>query len=389
MFLPKEKMLFISLHLPSLDVPQAGQKIAYKNLMDFKEQYEIILISFVNILERQFLNVGELEKICSEVYTFNVSNWTRMLGIIFNPLLPLHVAARLDSKVQKLICRLIKKHLISRVHFEYSQSLAYLPEINTNLNTTVVIHDVLFQMVERKARSESSFLFKWLWGYLFSSISLWELRAYQKADKIYVLSEKDKLLLLSLDQSLEDKIAVKLPFISTAWFNENTLKFEGKEKAILFWGAMDRVENQEAVCWFYRDIWPFLKERHPTIKFYVVGNNPPAKIKDLQTEKDIVVTGFVDNPSEYFDRCMVGIAPLISGAGVKIKTLELMYYGLPVVSTSVGAEGIPIAGDHGLLVTDDVKNFFEEVNYLFECKERCLELGIKAHEAVKIMLGFS
>jgi len=109
--------------------------------------------------------------------------------------------------------------------------------------------------------------------------------------------------------------------------------------ALLFWGAMNRPENEEAVLFFVRHCLRDLKVRFPNAVLYVVGSAPAEKIRKLSGD-DVIVTGFVEDPTPYFERAALGIVPLLRGAGVKLKTLEMLEAGLRVVSTYVGAEGV-------------------------------------------------
>jgi glycosyltransferase involved in cell wall biosynthesis len=132
-------------------------------------------------------------------------------------------------------------------------------------------------------------------------------------------------------------------------------------KTILFWGAMNRQENEESVLAFLKRFGQRLAEGGYTL--YVVGNAPSERVKRLASEH-VVVTGFVEDPSPYFLLCEIGVVPLLSGAGIKVKTLEMLRSGITVVSTAIGAEGI-----------DDPQLHVVELDRFMETIERLLPVG--------------
>ncbi|MEL6463008.1 MAG: glycosyltransferase family 4 protein, partial [Cyanobacteria bacterium J06621_15] len=145
--------------------------------------------------------------------------------------------------------------------------------------------------------------------------------------------------LTSLFAIPEKNIIVKPPQLSefVSKIKRNLEKIENK--SLLFWAAMNRPENEQAAINFIQNCFTDLLKIDPEYKLYIVGSNPSLKIKQLESE-NIIVTGFIEDPSDFFEKAQIGIVPLLQGAGIKLKTLEMMQAGLPVISTSIGAEGI-------------------------------------------------
>lgn len=126
---------------------------------------------------------------------------------------------------------------------------------------------------------------------------------------------------------------------------------------ILFVGGFNHKPNVDAVLWFVKEVFPAILSSCPDARFYVVGSNPPQSIKELASEQ-IVVTGAVSDQQlkEYYGRSRVAVVPLRYGAGVKGKVVEALYYGLPVVTTSIGAEGL-VDANTVLFIADDKAEF--------------------------------
>jgi glycosyltransferase involved in cell wall biosynthesis len=118
--------------------------------------------------------------------------------------------------------------------------------------------------------------------------------------------------------------------------------------------------NQDAVKWMLSEVWPQVKLRQPNARFYIVGNQPPAWLRPVN-DPAIEVTGWVSNLAEIMQKCRVVVAPLRMGSGTKLKILEAMSMGKPVVSTGIGAEGIGAVDGREMLIRDDPRQFAEAV----------------------------
>jgi hypothetical protein len=133
---------------------------------------------------------------------------------------------------------------------------------------------------------------------------------------------------------------------------------------ILFIGGFRHSPNVDAVEYFVSAIFPELRKAIPGVTFHVVGSYPPDVIRNLACE-DIVVTGHVPDVADYFRNCRLSVAPLRFGAGVKGKVNMSMAYGLPVVITSIAAEGMHLVNGKNALVADDPSAFAAAVVQLY------------------------
>lgn len=154
-----------------------------------------------------------------------------------------------------------------------------------------------------------------------------------------------------------------------------------------FLGSMDWMPNVECVQYFVRDILPLVRERHPGVRFRIIGRNPTPSVRALADEDPAVeVTGTVDDVRPHLDACEVLVVPLRSGGGTRIKIFEAMAQGVPVVSTTIGAEGLPVADGETILIADEASAFASTTCRLLESTElaerissRSLELLVENH----------
>jgi glycosyltransferase involved in cell wall biosynthesis len=120
---------------------------------------------------------------------------------------------------------------------------------------------------------------------------------------------------------------------------------------IVFVGGYQHPPNVDAVKYFAEEVMPMLRQKLPGIRFYAVGSKPPPDILALASE-DVIITGFVEELNPLLDRMRVSVAPLRYGAGIKGKIGTAMAVGLPVVATSLAAEGMSLTDGENILVAD-------------------------------------
>jgi sugar transferase (PEP-CTERM/EpsH1 system associated) len=152
---------------------------------------------------------------------------------------------------------------------------------------------------------------------------------------------------------------------------------------LMFAGAMDYFANIDGVKWFCEKIFPKIKADYPKVQFYIVGSNPQTAVHDLEKNKDVIVTGFVEDIRPYYMAADVCVIPLRLARGVQNKVLEAMSMGKAVVTTSAAIQGITaVPGEH-LLVADNPDDFADTVSMLLKDKDLRTQLGTSARGFVK------
>jgi hypothetical protein len=139
-----------------------------------------------------------------------------------------------------------------------------------------------------------------------------------------------------------------------------------RRHALVFSGNLEYHPNISAVRFFRQYIWPRLRERWPDLVWRLVGRNPCAVGRWTSGDSRIEVTGPVADSITELARAEVAVVPLLAGSGTRLKILEAWAAGLPVVSTSLGAEGLPVCDGRDLLIADGADNFAAAVSRLLE-----------------------
>jgi polysaccharide biosynthesis protein PslH len=153
------------------------------------------------------------------------------------------------------------------------------------------------------------------------------------------------------------------------------LPVAGDEEAIVFSGNMEYHPNHAAVRFFRREVWPRLRDRWPLLVWRLVGKNPAAVERFTAGDPRIEVAGPVVDAVCELARSRVAVVPLLTGSGTRLKILEAWAAGLPVVSTSVGAEGLPVRDGETALLADGAEAFAGAVTRLLTCKELRQRIG--------------
>lgn len=128
-------------------------------------------------------------------------------------------------------------------------------------------------------------------------------------------------------------------------------------------GAMDWAPNREGVVYFLRAVWPEIKKAFPRSEFHLAGKNMPASWFSKKLH-DVYVHGFVEDKAAFLGQMHICVAPQLSGSGIRIKVLEAMAFGKPVVALPKGAEGLPVADGTHLLVADTPGRFVNHIGSL-------------------------
>lgn len=189
-----------------------------------------------------------------------------------------------------------------------------------------------------------------------------ELSIYNRADMLWVITNKDKDFVRPFIKNIPIEIVPNIHEII-----DYRQQFENRSD-ILFIGNFNHPPNIDAVKYFCKEIFPKILPEIPSVKLIIAGNNPPYEIKLLASD-NIIVTGYVQDLTTYLKNSRLSVSPLRYGAGMKGKIGEALSWGIPVVTTTVGAEGMDLKNNYHALISDDPRNFAADVIRLYKDKE--------------------
>lgn len=153
------------------------------------------------------------------------------------------------------------------------------------------------------------------------------------------------------------------------------------EPVVAFVGLLGWAPNADAAVWLAEEVWPHVRRSMPEARLVLVGREPTAAVRAL-ARQDVAVTGTVPEVTPYLARARVAVAPLRAGGGSRLKILEALDAGRPVVATTIGAEGLESLVGRGILLADGAERFAETVVDLLRDPDRAASLGRQGNHAV-------
>jgi len=207
-----------------------------------------------------------------------------------------------------------------------------------------------------------------------------ELAAYANADFVMTVSDEERDILL---KEIAELNIHSVPNIHR--FSEKLPRLTD-DPLMVFVGDYRVPPNVDAVQYFCREVLPLIHTQVPQAHFLIVGNAPTDEICSLVSPQ-ITVTGYVTEVAPYLQRSRVSVAPLRFGAGMKGKVGEAVAHGIPVVTTSVGFQGMEVKHGEGIMVADSAGEFADAVLRLFRDRELCDRLRTSALRKMKERFG--
>ncbi|MEA3638321.1 MAG: glycosyltransferase [Lamprobacter sp.] len=186
-----------------------------------------------------------------------------------------------------------------------------------------------------------------------------ELSLIEQADTTLVVSSIERDLLKELKPSADIRLLSNIHQV------ESDIPGDADRSGVIFIGAFAHPPNIDAVLWFCQDIWPLVVAKHATLTLSVIGAEPPRKIRALASER-VHILGQVEQIAPYFRGAKLSVAPLRYGAGVKGKINQSLANGLPVVATTMAAEGMFLEDGASALLADSPEAFAHAISRLIE-----------------------
>jgi len=227
---------------------------------------------------------------------------------------------------------------------------------------------------------------------LFAPLKLWvikneiellqnyELEIGKKCDKTIFVAEKEAQ---EFNRELGEDKAIAVPIgVDVEYFTYQYQKMKNKANIIGFLGAMDVAHNDSAVRFFVMNIFPKILSSVPDAEFWVVGGGAFEELLKLESSH-VKFVGRVDDVRTYLGQCKVFVCPMLFGSGIKTKNLEAMAMGIPVVTTSIGAENIGAMNGVEWVVEDDVEKFATAVVSLLTNTMLCEMIGKNGNSFVE------
>jgi glycosyltransferase involved in cell wall biosynthesis len=338
-----KKVLWISITAPYDTVPHAGGQIHnyYLKKLCASNELQVKLLSFCEEDEKEKIDLDKYgidnEIICNSIKSFRKK--ILQYEMRFNPF------NGYGNFVDRFTVNKVLSSLKSYKHQGYYPDIIILQwtqivllidrikEIFPKSKCIAIEEDVTLLGFKRKAVYEKNLLKKIMYFFKYKKMKVVEIHALKQADLIILNNYKDCKLIEAYGLTMSN-------FVWSPYYN-SMIELEPsieKNNDIIYYGSMERQENYLSAIWFIENI--FNKLNDDSFRFVIIGNKPSSEILKYASDK-IIVTGFVEDVATYFENALCLVAPLVLGAGIKIKVIESLSAGLVVLTNSIGIEGIP------------------------------------------------
>ena len=375
------KVLLLTQVLPY--PPDSGPKVKTWNVLKYLAQYhEVTLVSFIR--GDQTAEVNHLKKYCQAVYTVPMSReawrdgWYLIKSLVTrHPFLMVR-----DDRVamHRVIKQITTQTQFNIVHVDQLNMAQYAERI-TGAGKILDAHNALWLLYKRLWETMAPGPKKWLLGRDWRLLKQYEGEICRRFEGILTVSKEDKSALQeAAGQTLETTV------IPIAIDTDEVVKVHRSAEAdhILHIGTMFWPPNIDGILWFLREIFPLIQARRPKTTFDVIGAKPPPEIMAYNSgSSGVNITGYVVDPASYYESTGVMVVPLRAGGGMRVKILNALAQGLPIVSTTLGCEGIDVEPGRHLLVADTAEAFALATLTLLENKQLADELGHNGRQLIQ------
>lgn len=282
-----------------------------------------------------------------------------------------------SKKLEKKIIEKLRQKKYSAIHIESVYMALYIPVIRKYSKAKIFIrpHNQESEIWQRQALGAKN-----LKKAYFKLLS----RRLQREEKYY-LSLADMILPISdRDRLSFEKMGLKSKMETLSVGITDTLlpsDIPVEEDSVFYLGAMNWLPNLEGVNWFMKEVWDLVLRDYPNANFYLAGRYMSSRMLNSQHPQTVVM-GEIEDAKSFMCSKEVMVVPILSGSGIRIKILEGMLSARPIVTTTIGAEGLDYIDKENILIADTAEDFAKAIVFLLNNKEKAREIGKKGRELV-------
>lgn len=371
------KVLYLVPYSPANPVFGGALRI-FHLLSHLYKHHEVTVAGFSTVAEemdliKQFPLLSGKTHFVNYPYSDKSTRWN-LVKSLFTSHSCWHQATR-SELFQKKLDRLLESESFDVIQSEFPVMAMF--EYGGNAIKIIDSHNVEYDNFKRMAKVKNPFkkLFYHLEAYKFYRE---ETDACKQQDALFVTSERDISI---FDESVPGVPKYLVPNgVDTSYFQP--FKTQPVPNSMVFVGMMKYVPNYDGITWFLDEVFPKILEKTPDATITIVGKNPPQSISDRAC-KNIIVTGFVEDTRPYIEKAAVYVVPLRMGGGTRLKIMEALAVKIPMVTTSIGCEGIDVVNGQSILIADTPDEFADSVVELFTDSVRAADLTNNGYELVK------
>lgn len=381
------KILMISSTFPYPPTKGGTQNRTFNLLKYIAQNHQVTLITQVAKTVTE-IDIKNLREYVHDLQVFlpnqPVTNypWSKINRLIkaWYQGIPPHVKSLYNPHIQDWLDQAIFQQKFELITCEHSVNEIYIrPEWKQQLKTLINIHSSVFKTCQNGLVTKTS-EYPWRDRLYLPLLRRYEQQILTKFSQIIVTTDEDAEQMSLFAPTTP--ITIVPNGVDLSLFPYRNRDPGGYN--LIFVGGLDYLVNIDAVCFFAREILPLLQQDFPATSLTIVGANPtPEVIALTQQSPGITVTGRVPSVVEYLHQATVAIAPLRSGFGMKIKTLEYMAAGTPVVGSDRGLEGLKVEQPLLALRANTISEYVTSINKLFTDEQLRATLSVNARRMIE------
>jgi polysaccharide biosynthesis protein PslH len=300
---------------------------------------------------------------------------------LFDPL-PYAVVKYRSAEYRRRLASLLAEQPFDLIVCDFLFPAVNLPK-RLPCPAVIFTHNVEAEIWRRHAETKTDRLGRLLYGAQYRRMLRYERRTLARFDGILAVSDADRETFSRLYPGAVSKLVHVVPTgVDTEYFASSAIDnqpsaishqpsaISHQPLRLIFTGSMDWLPNEDAMLYFCREVLPAIRAELPDAHLTIVGRTPTPAVKKLADDRGVTVTGRVDDVRPYMEQAAVYIVPLRIGGGTRLKIFEAMAMGKAVVSTTIGAEGLPVTDGEHVLLADDAAAFARAVIDLVRNVER-------------------
>ena len=353
------KILLVNSNLLNLTT-KVGQIRTFETLRSLHKRHEIHYVTFVDDDPSGAEGVRAASEYCSRLHTLPrrlVSKTSPRFALdlaagVFHPM-PIAVRRYYDPAMARLIGELLARESFDRAVCDFLVPAAHFPDLSRCL---FFPHNVETLIWRRHAETAADPVRRWYFGLQAKKMFRYEGQVARQAGHIVAVSAKEAELFQSMFGAAG--AAYTATGVNLDYFTPPDPLPECPAHDLVFVGSMDYLPNIDGVSWFVRDILPLIRRQRPETTLAVVGRSPSSAVCELAQEAGgVTVTGTVPDVRPYLWGAALSIVPLRIGGGTRLKIYESMGARTPILSTTIGAEGLDIDPPRNIRLADTAEGF--------------------------------
>lgn len=357
------KILMLVPYLPTITM-SGGQTRWYNIIKYLAKKHDITLFSLIkDDSERKF--IPELLKYCKKVRVFTRPKkpWTirNILLSVFGPF-PLLVIRNQSLEERRAIKQELDGESYDLIHAETFYVMPHLGK--TNVPTILVEQTIWHEVYKHYVVNEVPWFLRPFYMQDVAKIMFWEKYYWGKADRLFGVSSEDREAMLKLVP--KKKVGIIPNGVDIEFYKQKKVQKKYPPKILYGVTNFEWLQNQEATEILIKKVWPKIKNRFSRAKVWIVGRKIPEWVKKDVTEGSVEVTENIPDARDAYGGATIMVAPIKGAGGTRLKILEAMAAGLPVVSTKVGVAGLNLTNGENVLIADTVDDLAGKAVSLLE-----------------------